>query len=445
MQPTTTSSPVSPYHSQHFPQSMFQQPMFGQQQTSSSTSWASQQHQTSLSSGTVTTGHGSIPFSTPPGPAPGSMGFGFGLSAANRLNVNVTTSHGWPAPLSSPRAPTQAVPMMQTGSGHFMTSHHHQQQQQRHHHHNDELAMSPSRSLASTTRRRRRSASATDDDEQDIRSPATRVVRGLHKKPRTNPVTANDERVTAVGNQVDLGKALASLSKESLLSLVNNLITTQPQLRATVQALLPRPTLTDTLATVATLERNIINALPAGQFLREEYVWGRVRLPLEEYISEAKTFLSAFISAATSTVDQSNPAVVTVEEDITHPSTTFAFLFALTCSIKRLELGLPQSTTALNPLSNHLLPLTVNCWHIFLTKLSTSVNEQGRMISAGMLRGWFNKLEELTTTEQAGPGAVKKACQGVRDRMKKEVGWLVGIKDVSCMMAESSMDDDEEL
>lgn len=252
----------------------------------------------------------------------------------------------------------------------------------------------------------------------------------------------------------------ASLSKDNLLGLLNNLLTTQPHLRPTIQALLPPPTLNDTLATISTLERAVVAAIPSGAVLREEYIWGRVRVPLEEYVSESKTFLSAFISAA-------QPS--SSDDEIGHPSTTFAFLHALTSSIRRLEATLPAgpqtasfgfphaaaaggvSNSGMNPLASHLLPLTLNCWHIFLTRLSTSVNQEGRIISAGMLRGWFAKLDELTVDSPGAgrgghrpEGVAKRACEGVRERMRKEVGWLVGMRDVS---RESStlMDEEDEL
>ncbi|KAM0792792.1 hypothetical protein ACM66B_002561 [Microbotryomycetes sp. NB124-2] len=463
MQPST-SSPVSPHRHAPALQSMYQQTTFGQ-------SSLAQQHGSASSFGAnVST---AIPFPQPHGPAPGQMGFGFGLSAASSLNLR--SSVGWgiangvhepsassPTATRSSPAPNQyhlhhhlhsqhrAIPMMQTGSGNGALLQ------------SSDSASSPSRLRAAgggAGHRRRRSSFDSASEDERATTDRHRTIRGV-KKARTLS-TRDDERVAAMNKDVDLGKALASLSKESLLSVLSNLITTQPQLRPTIQALLPPPTLSGTLATLANLERNVTAAIPSGSTLREEYVWGRVRLPLEEYVAEAKSFLSSFISAATAPqpAQQVHASVGTAEEDICHPSTTFAFLHALTASIRRLEFALPSSValvasaSSVDPLSSHLLPLTVNCWHIFLTKLSTSVNQEGRMISAGMLRGWFSKMDELTIdspgrsaatsiTNGARPeGLAKKACEGVRDRMRKEVGWLVGIRDV----AQVSQMDDEEL
>lgn len=142
------------------------------------------------------------------------------------------------------------------------------------------------------------------------------------------------------------------------------------------------------------------------------------------------------------------------EDEIGHPSTTFQLLYSLASSLRRLELALPSpppsstTTTLANqaPLSIHLLPLLINSFHIFLTKLSNSVNQEGKILSASILRNWFDRLDELcvaspgiTTTSTAPTstlsgrreGMAKKALEGVRDRMRKEVGWLIGLKEVS--------------
>lgn len=247
---------------------------------------------------------------------------------------------------------------------------------------------------------------------------------------------------------------------------MTSLVTTQPHLRPVIQSLLPPPTLANTLSTLAALERAVTSALPTGAHLRDEYILGRIRVPLEEYVVEAKSFLTAFtspppqysVAAATATTHGGGNGG---EDDIGHPSTTFAFLHALTSSLRRLEVALPPSaaptmttttTTSSsthnqqNPLASHLLPLTINAWHVFLTRLSTSVNTQGRIISAQMVRGWFDRLDELcvaspnVSVKAAGEGGLgvgvqvgrregmaKRALEGVRDRMRREVGWLVGV------------------
>jgi hypothetical protein len=232
-------------------------------------------------------------------------------------------------------------------------------------------------------------------------------------------------------------RGIASLSKPSLLKLLENLLTAHPALHATISSLVPPPTLPSTLTTLATLERAVLDALPTGQGLRDTYILGRVRVPLEEYVNDTKSFLATFCPPTL-------PSSVPDPDDIHHPSTTFALLHALTSSIRRLEHALPSGPSSL---STHLLPYAINAWHIFLTRLNAAVNIEGRVLSANLLKSWLGRLDELCVPSPGvlegtrKEGAARKALEGVRERIRREVGWLVGIKEV---MGER-MDDEEEL
>ncbi|KAK4703031.1 hypothetical protein P7C70_g3188, partial [Phenoliferia sp. Uapishka_3] len=397
---------------------------------------------------------------------PGSLSHGFGLSPASSFSLAST----WASSSSTPTPSTpssSSTPAWRASPAWGSTSAA-----------AGGVKSSPVASPLPASRRRRRSASVESEDDggrdsmrmdgSSVETPIAKM-RGM-KKARvaggagSGAGAAQDDKElshTPPVGSTDLGKALgdarrpktrsdllfssppASLSKESLLTLLTTLLTTQPALRPAIAALLPPPTLANTLASLQTLERAVIASLPSGQVLREDYIWGRVRVSLEEYISESKSFLSAFCQPTSShAVLPTQPS----EDEIGHPSTTFAFLYALTSSLRRLEFALPSSS-ARNPLSSHLLPLTINAWHHFLTRLSTAVNSSGRVLSAGLLKGWFVRMDELCVdsplVEGKVEGGAKRACEGVRERMRKELGWLVGIKPV--IAGAVMMDEEEEL
>lgn len=192
-------------------------------------------------------------------------------------------------------------------------------------------------------------------------------------------------------------------------------------------------------------------SIPTGAGIREDYIWGRVRTSLERYVAESKSFLNVVCVHVHVHVHAAGGG----EDEIGHPSTTFAFLHALTSSLRRLEALLPSHThdvTTRNrqdPLSTHLLPLVINYWHLFITRLSSAVNQEGRIISAGVVRGWFARLDDLCVSspgvgEGKKEGGAKKACEGIRERLKKEVGWLVGLR-VDLHQDMRMQDEDEEL
>lgn len=196
-----------------------------------------------------------------------------------------------------------------------------------------------------------------------------------------------------------------------------------------------------------------MSSIPSGAGIREDYIWGRTKPSLENYVAEATTFLTIVCSPGANAGPGGGAGG---EDEIGHPSTTFAFLHALTSSLRRIEAVLPSPLAASNdgtnrnrqdPLATHLLPLLFNFWHLFVTRLSAAVNQEGRIISAGVLRGWLSRIDELCVAspgvDRGGrrEGGAKKACEGVRDRMRREVGWLVGIKIDHSMR----MNDEDEL
>jgi hypothetical protein len=251
-------------------------------------------------------------------------------------------------------------------------------------------------------------------------------------------------------------RILVSLGKPELLQVFGKLLDNQPSLRPLVLSLLPPPSLETFAATLAELEKRTIDSIPRGVNLRGEYVWGRVRGPLEEYVSESRHFLGVFCPS------------LTTAEGARHPSDTFSFLFTLSSSIRRVESLLPRQALISNahqfrlnpndPLSSHLLPLVINQWHVFATRLSQAVNQQGRILSADTVRGWFRQLQHLSEPapppqsadaaimqQQHGGGdsVARRAMEGVRERFAREIGWLAGIRTAAGVS--QPVQEDEEL
>lgn len=248
----------------------------------------------------------------------------------------------------------------------------------------------------------------------------------------------------------------ASLDKPALLDVFSRLLSTQPALAPLISTLLPTPSLSTVLATLASLERAINAATPTGAFVRPEYVWSRVRVPVEEFVTESRRFIGLFVP------NQAAPLAghTVTEEDLSHPSTCFEFLEALTRALLRLETSLPAvppspsspTSSSNNPLGAHLVPLTLNAWHTFLTRLSTAVQSHGKVLPNSHVQSWFDRLDDLAAESVrdrvfggfasgsgsgASASAVRRAMQGVRDRAKKELGWLVGLKNVEGLSASS--------
>ncbi|CAA2990706.1 nuclear envelope, Cut8 family [Olea europaea subsp. europaea] len=341
-----------------------------------------------------------------------ALAFGFGQSAAGS---SAALTAGWRTP---PAGQQQLVSPFPSSAG----------------------AAGSSNQQPSSNRRKRRSSSSPEPDEQDAamgeaQSPS-RAKQGTPRAISVNKRARKAElgKEKGVGPQpaqADDGVDIAALPKPALLQMFNSLLTTQPELRPTLLSLIPPPSLESFTETLSGLEHKLIQSIPQGRHVRQEYIWGRTRVPLEEYLAEARHALAVFLPPS--------------NED--HPSTTFNFLLTLTTSVKKVENLLPSSANTggllgnTNPLVAHLVPGLMNAWHVFITRLSHQVNKQGKIMSAESVRTRFRLLDELCA---GGEGVTRKAMEDVRDRMGKEIGWLAG-NPVQQIRAQSVEMMDEEL
>ena len=231
------------------------------------------------------------------------------------------------------------------------------------------------------------------------------------------------------------------------MTILTTVVAQQPALKPIIQSLIPPPSLDAFSAELAQLEKRVLDSVPRGLNLRDEYVWNRVRAPLDDYVTENRTFLNSFVPSQAGNMDDGNP-----------PSIIFAFLASLTASYLRIESVLPRSAMAASPsvyrvnagdpLSSHLLPALFNAWHTFATRLAYSINSQGRILSAETVRSWFRTLDEMATGGHVDSTA-RRACETVRDRLVKEVGWTIGMRpramSSGSLRDDAMFQDDEEL
>lgn len=286
--------------------------------------------------------------------------------------------------------------------------------------------------------------------------------------------SGSDESATA---SVDLGKMLASLDRPELLSLVMRLLnaSSDPTLPAQVQALLPAPSLESISITLNALEAAIQQAMPLPG-ARAEYIWGRVRGPLNEYATTAVGFTETLLQRrnAQSAASASSSATELDPDGLVHPTTAFAFLLDLTARVLRIERTLPlpaksgfstptsstssamstpgggpkatsswirqtsshlafkefmraqtsastpaassapvsffggfsqpssafgssliESSSSADALISILVPVLLSQWDTLLRRMSTAVNQQGRMFGQEVVLGWYRSLIAL--------------------------------------------------
>ncbi|GAA5832304.1 hypothetical protein JCM3766R1_002373 [Sporobolomyces carnicolor] len=367
----------------------------------------------------------SVSFGSVPGSQPGVLSWGFGMSGANR------GGHGWSSGGARMTPPPPPQANVQWGS----------------------QSPNPATSATSQTSRRRRRSDTPDSDDDS----SERAIKPLASAPVKRPRKLNQTSeglasglagslslgaTTPTSTVEDLGKSLASLDKPALLGIVSSLLQSHPHLAPTLTALLPPPTLAASLDLVTTQTRQILSQIPQNS--SPSYTLSRMRLALETFVQDARKLLSTYVpSQLPPSPPAGGNAGASGTEELYHPTTTMSFLLHLSASYLSISQALPASSSSSpTPLQAHLLPLLINSYHVFLTRLSTSVNGHGKILAQSTVAQWFNELDQVSSSsgrqDAAQPAHARepeteavvvgrRALEGVRDRMRKEIGWLVGI------------------
>ncbi|KAF8213128.1 hypothetical protein K438DRAFT_1661139 [Mycena galopus ATCC 62051] len=265
---------------------------------------------------------------------------------------------------------------------------------------------------------------------------------------------------------VDVGVLLASLPAQSLLPILTSLISAQPTLKSVILSLIPRPTLDTALQALSQSARKLRDAYPYsttsqpsspalgfgfgntrpvfGAFgkppisqpqsafannqnnggMRDSYILSRLRPHITEFVAACMSYMPYFSyvavasqSTSTSTAGQSHSTTLqSIHKEHIHPSETYMFLAALT---EHLVSQPPLAQSLLAPL---LLPRLSEEWKAWVHKLDDTVNRQGGMFAADVVRSWERGLDTYANSQGEGADVMRS----VRDLWISKVGWLVG-------------------
>ncbi|KAH7928551.1 hypothetical protein BV22DRAFT_1058846 [Leucogyrophana mollusca] len=395
-------------------------------------------------------------FPGPANPSSSRFGFGFGLAANSAMGAA-----GWQA--ASTPGHTQPAAFQQLTANINISVPAHRIQKRRH---------EPEDELESSRHGGR-------DVTMDRSPTPERPKRAAPKRAKVFPNDiAKDDRPTKENkapeaeNDVDVGLLLASLPPQSLLPLINSLISAQPSLKALILPLIPRPTLDTAIQALEQSARKLRDAYPysttpssfssatsttsfgfgsgfgasrsttasgASGFgrlaqgshsnqsdggMRESYILSRLRPHIHEFVSASMSYVPYFSYAIPREGSHSDPsssshsaALQMQRKDIPHPTETYSFLAALTTHILSQP---PLTQSSLAPL---LLPRLAQEWKAWLDKIDEVVNREGGMFGSETVRGWEKGLDEFADAK--GPEGWN-VMREVRDQWVSKVGWLVG-------------------
>ncbi|SOV04456.1 uncharacterized protein UDID_02488 [Ustilago sp. UG-2017a] len=297
-------------------------------------------------------------------------------------------------------------------------------------------------------------------------------------------------RVGMSGIDVDIGKMLASMDKPSLLSMLSSLLSQSKDatLPAQILSLLPTPSLDSVDASLDELEKAIRSSIPFvadGSSARHEYTWSRLRAPVAAFVDAALGYLPFFVTELEADKEERLRADrgLQADREEVHPATTFTFLLMLTTRVLRIEALLPSvtksslafnlftassqpsfgfnnSSAQMSPtkadaygkhsnlayllgndfsspsspdaLMTVLMPAILKQWTTLLHRLDKAVNGDGRMFSQEMVLTWARGLEATGSNGRkdvemkAEEVLIRKAMDEVRNRLERDLAWLVG-------------------
>jgi len=264
-----------------------------------------------------------------------------------------------------------------------------------------------------------RKRSASDELTQD--HPATTVshpksISSLPKRPKrslahNHSLEINDGFNNLKDDQADLGTALVSLTKNELISLIHGLIQQKPELKTTIKSLLPPPSLESILLKLEEVEKQLVESIPNKRMNREEYIWNRVRVPLNSYVNDCLGCLELSAKTIESRCCSNGQGKPELSEIYGAVSDQLSLLSHLSLSISKIEGLLPNLSSQpsnqndqqdLNwnvsyPFQSILIPSLFQNWKTFIESVHKLIFIDRMIISESLIRKWLTLLDGLSS------------------------------------------------
>ncbi|PLW56631.1 hypothetical protein PCANC_05151 [Puccinia coronata f. sp. avenae] len=343
----------------------------------------------------------------------------------------------------------------------------------------------PAISISKLTRKRSASDELTPSDDPTSAHPhfpKSALPKRTKRALPHNPLTHDPFNHATKDDQTDLGTALVSLTKNELINLLHGLIQQKPELKATIKSLLPPPSLESILLKLEEVEKQLVEAIPNKRMNREEYIWNRVRVPLNSYVNDclgclelsAKTIESR-CSSSTGPGSGGGGGKPELSDIYGAVSDQLNLLSQLSLSISKVERLLPNLSSSPPPLAssnqnsyedlnwnvsypfqNMLIPSLFQNWKSFIESVHKLIFVDRMIISESLIRKWLSLLDALSSSSSSSSSShdhlnsnptlfpshpstshnpdqqdnhtVQRLMVAVRDEALNRFGALVGLK-----------------
>jgi hypothetical protein len=178
-----------------------------------------------------------------------------------------------------------------------------------------------------------------------------------------------------------------------------------------IKSLLPPPSLESILLKLDEVEKQLVESIPNKRMNREEYIWNRVRVPLNSYVNDC---LSCLELAATTIENrcgsraEGKPELSVIYGAV---SDQLSLLSHLSLSISKVESLLPSLSTQPSNQNDHqdlnwnvsypfqsiLIPSLFQNWKNFIESIHKLIFIDRMIISESLIRKWFSLLDGLSS------------------------------------------------
>ncbi|KAG2190606.1 hypothetical protein INT46_002026 [Mucor plumbeus] len=269
---------------------------------------------------------------------------------------------------------------------------------------------------------RKRRASYDDEEMTNIDTidfkPPVQFQQPQHLHPQLQPLREDEILHTTKRNRISLkkefpiSKLLATLEKDKLIELINDLVDSNPHLKSEVDAFIPPPTTQSISLVIANLEKKLAESFPFSRTsARDDYSYNRVKLALVDIVNALVEYADHF----------TNPSL---DE---HPTTIFSYLHYATSVANRLPVW---DTEAHNQIKRDLYSELINYWKKAID-IAASKLDQGKIYGQQVVTEW---AKQLVQHDAETHGQFSQVVQQFTERL----GWIIGIDNTSSLSAITS-------
>ncbi|RCH79413.1 protein DBF8, partial [Rhizopus stolonifer] len=202
----------------------------------------------------------------------------------------------------------------------------------------------------------------------------------------------------SIKKEFPISKLLATLDKDKLIELINDLVDSNPHLKSEVDAFIPPPTTQSISIVIANLEKKLNDSFPFGKTAsRDNYSFDRVKPALLDVVNALIEYAEHFITSPHE-----------------HPTTIFSYLHFATCVANRLPVW-DNDGKSIRDLYTELIQYWKKAIEMAASKLS-----QGKIYGQQAVTEWAKDLMQHDA-ETHGQFA------SVVQLFKQKLGWIIGI------------------